>query len=212
MSDYAPSSSSAPSSSGSISSTSSSDFLNQVISRHFNQRGHTLETVKQLPKEEQMSLMADILKSSVKAADPDRLDDSVFERVGMSRERFQQISEVMGHALNTSTARGSAALESAFPPPEYRTEVDNIRHDSSKDFVQGVRKLAVKGSRACDMDLSLRKCSLCNMQEKDLPPTEAGEVATLMKCGACKVVYYCSKTCQTSDWKQHKKSCAGYKK
>jgi hypothetical protein len=31
--------------------------------------------------------------------------------------------------------------------------------------------------------------------------------AKLMKCQRCKVTYYCSKACQTADWKSHKKMC-----
>lgn len=29
----------------------------------------------------------------------------------------------------------------------------------------------------------------------------------LKKCARCKLVSYCSRTCQTADWKQHKKIC-----
>lgn len=29
----------------------------------------------------------------------------------------------------------------------------------------------------------------------------------LMRCGKCGVVRYCSKECQASDWKMHKKAC-----
>lgn len=29
----------------------------------------------------------------------------------------------------------------------------------------------------------------------------------LMKCGACKSVYYCSRDCQIADWKNHKLVC-----
>jgi hypothetical protein len=31
--------------------------------------------------------------------------------------------------------------------------------------------------------------------------------ALLMKCNRCKLAYYCSKECQVTDWKSHKKTC-----
>ena len=34
---------------------------------------------------------------------------------------------------------------------------------------------------------------------------------TLKKCSRCRSVFYCNATCQTSDWKSHKKYCVDYK-
>ena len=34
---------------------------------------------------------------------------------------------------------------------------------------------------------------------------------TFKKCGACRLVYYCSTECQRADWQQHKSNCRNYK-
>lgn len=41
-------------------------------------------------------------------------------------------------------------------------------------------------------------CSVCAKKKDE---------CKLMHCGGCKIVYYCSKECQTSDWKDHKPVC-----
>ena len=35
---------------------------------------------------------------------------------------------------------------------------------------------------------------------------------SLLRCSSCKVVRYCSKDHQVSDWPQHKSACSGIKK
>jgi hypothetical protein len=47
---------------------------------------------------------------------------------------------------------------------------------------------------------NFKMCHHCNK-------IEALDGAKLMKCQRCKVAYYCSKQCQTADWKIHKKNC-----
>jgi len=48
----------------------------------------------------------------------------------------------------------------------------------------------------------LHPCSKCNRIEE--------AIDVFKKCQRCKAVYYCSKDCQKSDWKKHKKKCAAY--
>ena len=46
-------------------------------------------------------------------------------------------------------------------------------------------------------------CSACGKK---------GDKCTLMKCRACKCVWYCDKECQNKHWKEHKKECKRIKK
>ena len=46
-------------------------------------------------------------------------------------------------------------------------------------------------------------CSACG---------EKSNTSTLMKCRACKCVWYCDKKCQKKHWKEHKKECKAIKK
>ena len=43
------------------------------------------------------------------------------------------------------------------------------------------------------------RCSYCK--------TVPGDKVVLSKCGRCRNVFYCSKTCQKNDWEEHKKIC-----
>lgn len=55
----------------------------------------------------------------------------------------------------------------------------------------------VDQQKAANMEMSLlRSCFVCHKYGFQLP-----------KCSACREVYYCSETCQHSDWPQHKKIC-----
>lgn len=36
---------------------------------------------------------------------------------------------------------------------------------------------------------------------------KGGAAVTLSRCSRCKAAWYCSRECQTADWKEHKKSC-----
>jgi hypothetical protein len=41
------------------------------------------------------------------------------------------------------------------------------------------------------------------------PASSSATAVTLMKCGKCKKVKYCSAACQKADWKKHKMTCVG---
>ena len=46
-------------------------------------------------------------------------------------------------------------------------------------------------------DMSLRTCFRCDKEE-----------STMKKCGACKAIYYCSRSCQRMHWyESHRESC-----
>jgi hypothetical protein len=49
-----------------------------------------------------------------------------------------------------------------------------------------------------------RVCVACGWHE---PPGGAAEERKLRACGACRLVLYCCKECQTSHWKKHKPAC-----
>ena len=45
----------------------------------------------------------------------------------------------------------------------------------------------------------LMTCGFCSKREES--------AKQFQKCNRCKIVYYCGKSCQKSDWKIHKKNC-----
>jgi len=52
----------------------------------------------------------------------------------------------------------------------------------------------------------LRSCALASCGAKE------AHVSHFSRCAACKTVVYCSKTCQTADWPDHKKACKAARK
>ncbi len=55
-----------------------------------------------------------------------------------------------------------------------------------------------------DRDLELKRCGHCSKQE-----SACGD---FKRCNRCKKIVYCSRNCQTSHWKMHKKECKASKK
>ena len=58
----------------------------------------------------------------------------------------------------------------------------------------------LKGDRSITGYLvGVRKCNHCLKTD-----------GSLMACGSCKIVHYCSQRCQKKDWKKHKPKCEKY--
>lgn len=55
-----------------------------------------------------------------------------------------------------------------------------------------------------DRDVELKRCGHCSKQE-----SACGD---FKRCNRCKQIVYCSRKCQTSHWKKHKKECKASKK
>lgn len=68
-------------------------------------------------------------------------------------------------------------------------------------FAKDPKWVAADAKGACDdaKKLFRSKCASCAR-----PPTG---MERFLKCGGCRLVYYCSHTCQKRDWKWHKAAC-----
>jgi hypothetical protein len=80
-------------------------------------------------------------------------------------------------------------------------------HKECQDIYKSAGKLlptkeARKEHRAVNANRS--SCANCKKQRAD--------VAKLMTCGRCKLVWYCSQKCQRKHWKEHKKMCVDVSK
>ena len=60
-------------------------------------------------------------------------------------------------------------------------------------------KAAPEGLGAASTDHKSRQCNGCNMKEKFN--------VNFKCCSSCKLVFYCSQTCQKRHWKEHQKLC-----
>jgi len=79
----------------------------------------------------------------------------------------------------------------------------------SDDGDESVEKVVVRQGKLAEIadvpDIGIRKCNFCGrLEEKKKQFSEASGAG---KCSVCKSVYYCSRACQTKDWKAHKKFC-----
>ncbi|KAG8993352.1 hypothetical protein FRB94_010836 [Tulasnella sp. JGI-2019a] len=72
----------------------------------------------------------------------------------------------------------------------------------SKNIPAGTRLFAVQPHVSTLSTIHLS--SLCSACHRSAGPAEAA----LQRCVKCKIVWYCSKKCQTSDWQAHKHECA----
>lgn len=61
----------------------------------------------------------------------------------------------------------------------------------------GMKFFDAEGKEVSQVEIHTVECNTC----KKKPP------AKLSKCAKCQLIYYCSKECQTQDWKRHKLEC-----
>ena len=60
------------------------------------------------------------------------------------------------------------------------------------------------------LKIAASTCAQCGISEEQLDQSK--EKNTLKNCSACKQVFYCSRACQTENWKSHKPFCVPSKK
>jgi hypothetical protein len=73
--------------------------------------------------------------------------------------------------------------------------------EKAKSGLARLQRLALLSNCANERDHVVKRCHNCDTVETQMVS------ASLMKCQRCKVSYYCSKECQVTDWKSHKKIC-----
>lgn len=79
-------------------------------------------------------------------------------------------------------------------------------HKEVRRQINEAYKASKKGSKKVAKVMA-RSCGGCGKEEKELPSD-----AKLTACGRCRIALYCSKECQTADWKRgHKHACAPMK-
>ena len=83
------------------------------------------------------------------------------------------------------------------------TDTSSESSDSSDDYdddEDDIRDFKPLPSTTKPTTTTPRQCSTCKKDEKDLP-------TPLKHCAKCKKTLYCSRECQTTDWKPHKQRC-----
>jgi hypothetical protein len=80
-------------------------------------------------------------------------------------------------------------------------------HDIPDEMISKILKMTneISPLEMCqDRDVELKSCGHCSKQE-----SACGD---FKRCNRCKQIVYCSRKCQTSHWKKHKKECKASKK
>ena len=88
------------------------------------------------------------------------------------------------------------------------SEILKYRKDLHFDRIKKIMSLSRKSHR-CQGKASHSFGEGCQKYLNENPQLalEEDEVKELQKCGKCLVAKYCSKDCQKTDWKEHKKYC-----
>ncbi|KAJ6612524.1 hypothetical protein B0H10DRAFT_291676 [Mycena sp. CBHHK59/15] len=82
-------------------------------------------------------------------------------------------------------------------------EFERLTHPDAKKDLKLLKKKAwpTRGQVRESAETCLQVCSACSN-----PPSDG----SLKNCSRCRIVQYCSKACQKSDWPLHKQSCTPY--
>lgn len=68
-------------------------------------------------------------------------------------------------------------------------------------------RVSLKAARDFAKFMRLKSVQVCNFCRKREEIIDGQHQQKHLACGRCCVVYYCSKTCQIADWKDHKDTC-----
>lgn len=90
----------------------------------------------------------------------------------------------------------------------WTTKSSNSNHEVIMKRLQGLAKLAIASKRSMSpedyMELT-RICRHCGKTGWEL--AKESDYKRLLPCSKCKVAFFCNKTCQRADYKEHKKTC-----
>lgn len=75
-------------------------------------------------------------------------------------------------------------------------QIDYVRQNSN--YFRSLARVLMRGNKICE------NCGF-------LPDDNASKSCSLMQCSRCKCVWYCNRTCQTTDWPDYKKNCRIYR-
>lgn len=121
--------------------------------------------------------------------------------------RTQKEKDLIKDSLATEAISASGNVDDAFvtnaeealkklveDDPSTKAAVESFGTPGSKEYIENIKKAHAY------LQIQLVKCSheLCKRDYKN---------GDLKLCSACKLVYYCSKKCQISDWWFHKLTC-----
>jgi hypothetical protein len=115
-------------------------------------------------------------------------------------EDMARLFAIFGVGIKEMTEKGIATfLESQGGPSREDTEVLRTRDGLVRYLARAIpcscldehKKVAKAGPK-------MGKCFFCRQE---------GTQVKLLKCSGCKIGEYCSKVCQTADWKDHKMLC-----
>jgi len=122
----------------------------------------------------------------------------VFLQVGIFLNAWCVLGQVTFLEALTTQERPPPNVEKIYGDPLYKTRTTRgmilFLHQQTKhsckclDQLAGLEKAKPR----------TRKCNYCKKE---------GESIKLYKCSRCKISEYCSKECQTNDWKVHKLEC-----
>ena len=146
------------------------------------------------------SLMEDSKQAELLGVEPEPSERSL-AIAGLDRQKFLQMSERAASNFNRHSVKGRENLRKLKQAANFDKPELNVIKNHMLDLTSLLNRAEVSRLAAeWDVDLIVFKCQSCNIQQKQL-------TTKLRRCGGCGEVYYCSKTCQQSHWKQHKQSC-----